>query len=138
MNTGRAFLAGVVAAAVAIVVMLLLRTAGLPLDIPARLAMMFGASGWVPGVMFYLLAGGVIALVYAVVFEWAFNQAGVGPGILLGAWNTIFAGFFWQFGSDPGRFWQHFGAAGMASLFLIHFVYGGVVGGIYKTKPRVA
>ena len=37
MNTGRAFVAGIVAAAVAIVVMLLLRTAGLPLDIPARL-----------------------------------------------------------------------------------------------------
>lgn len=138
MNTGRAFLAGVVAASVAIVVMLVLRAAGLPLDIPARLAVMFGASGWVLGVAFYLVAGGLIALVYAVVFEWAFKQAGVGPGVLIGAWNTILAGFLWQGGTDPGRFWQHFGAAGIASLFLIHFVYGGVVGGIYKTKPRVA
>jgi hypothetical protein len=137
MNTGRAFLAGIVAAAAAIATMLLLRTAGVPLDIPARLAAMLGASGWALGIVFYLVAGGVIALVYAVVFEWAFNQAGVGPGLLLGAWNTIIAGFLWQGGTDPGPFWQHFGAAGMASLFFVHFVYGGVVGGIYKTKHRL-
>jgi hypothetical protein len=137
MYTARAFVAGIVAAAVACVAMLLVRSAGVPLDIPTRLAMMFGASGLVLGVLFYLVAGGLIALIYAVVFEWVLNQAGVGAGLLLGACNTIIAGFLWQGGSDPGRFWQHFGAAGMASLFFVHFVYGGVVGGLYKTKHHV-
>lgn len=137
MNTGRAFIAGIAAAAVASVVILLLRMVGVPLDIHPRLAEMFGASGWVVGLVLYLVIGGAVALLYAVFFEWAFNQAGVGPGLLVGAWNTIIAGFLWAGGSDPGRFWQHFGVAGMASLFLVHFVYGGVVGGLYRTKHRL-
>ncbi len=137
MYTGRAFIAGIVAAAAASVVMLMLRTAGLPLDIQTQLAVMFGASGLVLGLAFYLVVGGAVALVYAVVFEWVLNQAGVGAGLLLGACNTIIAGFLWSRGSDPGRFWQHFGAPGMAALFLVHFVYGGVVGGLYRTKHRL-
>jgi len=115
-------------------VMLLLRTAGLPLDIDTQLAALVGASSWVVGFALYLLIGGAVALIYAVIFEWAFNQAGVGPGLLLGAWHTIVAGFVWASTSDPGRFWVHFGAGGIAALFLVHFVYGGIVGGMYRTK----
>ncbi len=137
MNIGRAFIAGIVAAAAASVVMLVLRAAGLPLDIQTQLAAMFGTSGLMLGLAFYLLVGGAVALVYAVVFEWVLNQAGVGAGLLLGACNTIIAGFLWAQGTDPGRFWQHFGAPGMAALFLVHFVYGGVVGGLYQTKHRL-
>ena len=138
MNVGRAFIAGIVAAAVASVVMLLVRVAGLPLDIQSRLAATFGASGWILGLVCYLLVGGLVALVYAVVFEWVLNQAGVGAGMLIGACNTIIAGFLWSGGADPGRFWQHFGAPGIAALFLIHFIYGGVVGGLYRTKHHLA
>ena len=134
MYAGRAFVAGIVAAAIASGVMLLLRALGVPLDIDARLAALFGASSWIVGFALYLLIGGAIALGYATFFEWALHQAGVGPGVLVGAWHTILAGFAWSYGTDPGKFWVHFGAAGIASLFLVHFVYGGVVGGLYRTK----
>jgi hypothetical protein len=134
VNTGRAFVSGIVAAAIATGVILLLRTTGLSLDIDTRLAAMFGASSWIVGVAIYLLIGGVIALAYAAFFEWALHQPGVGPGILIGAWHTILAGLAWAGTADPGKFWVHFGAAGIASLFLVHFVYGGVVGGLYRTK----
>jgi hypothetical protein len=130
----RAFIDGIVAAAVANGVMVLLRTLGLRLDIDTQLAALFGMSSWVVGLALYLLIGGAFALVYAVIFEWALNQAGVGPGLLLGAWHTIVAGFIWASTTDPGRFWVHFGAGGIAALFLVHFVYGGVVGGMYRTK----
>jgi hypothetical protein len=56
------------------------------------------------------------------------------PGLLLGACNTIFAGFFWSLVSGPGQFWEHFGASGIATLFLVHFVFGAVVGGLYRTR----
>ena len=134
MNTGRAFVSGIVAAAIATGVILLLRTTGLSLDIDTRLAALFGASSWIVGVGIYFLIGGVLALAYAAFFEWALHQAGVGPGILIGAWHTILAGFAWAGTTDPGKFWVHFGAAGIASLFLVHFVYGGVVGGLYRTR----
>jgi hypothetical protein len=86
------------------------------------------------GLTLYVLIGGAVALAYAAFFEWALQQSGVGPGLLLGACNTIIAGFLWATGSDPGKFWVHFGAAGIAALFLVHFVYGAVVGGLYRTK----
>jgi len=130
----RAFIDGIVAAAVANGILVLLRAAGLRLDIDTQLAALFGMSSWVVGLALYLLIGGAFALVYAVIFEWALNQAGVGPGLLLGAWHTIVAGFIWASTTDPGRFWVHFGAAGIAALFLVHFVYGGIVGGMYRTK----
>ena len=134
MNTGRAVAAGIVAAAVVSVIMLVLRPVGVPLDIFPRLAERFGGSSWVMGLTLYVLIGGGVALAYAAFFEFALHQAGVGPGLLLGACNTIIAGFLWARGSDPGKFWVHFGAAGIAALFLVHFVYGAVVGGLYRTK----
>ena len=134
MNTGRAVAAGIVAAAVVSVIVLVLRPVGVPLDIFPRLAERFGGSSWVMGLTLYVLIGGGVALAYAAFFEFALHQAGVGPGLLLGACNTIIAGFLWARGSDPGKFWVHFGAAGIAALFLVHFVYGAVVGGLYRTK----
>jgi hypothetical protein len=134
VNTGRAVAAGIVAAAVVSVIVLVLRPVGVPLDIFPRLAERFGGSSWVMGLTLYVLIGGGVALAYAAFFEFALHQAGVGPGLLLGACNTIIAGFLWARGSDPGKFWVHFGAAGIAALFLVHFVYGAVVGGLYRTK----
>jgi len=57
VNTGRAFVSGIVAAAIATGVILLLRTTGLSLDIDTRLAAMFGASSWIVGFAIYLLIG---------------------------------------------------------------------------------
>jgi len=134
---GRAFVTGIIAAAIASATIALSKTVGLSLDIDARLAAIVGASSWIVGLAIYLAVGGLIALAYAAFFEWVLRQSGVGPGLLLGAWNTIAAGFIWAYGSDPGKFWVHFGAAGVASLFLVHFVYGAVVGGLYRTKHAV-
>ena len=134
MNTRSAFIAGVVAAAIASGVMLLLRLVGLPLDVLTRMGGVIGLSTWVVGLVLYLLVGGIVALIYAAVFEWVLSQGGVGAGLVLGAFNAIIAGFIWSPGSDPGRFWEHFGVAGIAALFLVHFVYGGIVGGMYRAN----
>jgi hypothetical protein len=115
-------------------IMMLVRMGGVPLNIETSLASLFGTRAWAVGFAVYLVFGGIVALAYGAVFEWVLHQAGVGPGLLLGACNTIVAGFIWAVMSGPGRFWQHFGAAGMAALFLVHFAYGAVVGGLYRTK----
>jgi hypothetical protein len=134
VNVGRAFIAGVIGAVVMEVVMLLLRVAGVPLHIEMRLAAALGSQIWLIGLVMHLLIGGVIGIVYAVVFEWILNSSGVGQGVLLGAINTIFAGFVWALFSRPGAFWSTLGPVGIAALFLVHFVYGGVVGGLYKIE----
>lgn len=136
MYAGRAFVVGIVAAAVVSVIMLLLRMAGLPLDIPAQLAAAFGTNAWAVGLALYLLIGGAIAEAYAAIFEWVLNQSGIGRGLLLGAYNAILAGFVWALGTNPGKFWHNLGVAGTAALFLVHLVYGGVVGGLYRSKHR--
>lgn len=118
-------------------IMVALRSAGLPMHVETRIAALFGAGTWVLGLVLYLLIGGIVALAYAAVFEWVLHQAGVGPGMLLGACNTIIAGFIWANVAGPGKFWQHFGAAGMATLFLVHFAYGAAVGGLYRTKHQL-
>jgi hypothetical protein len=134
MYTGRAFIIGIVATAIVSGIILILRMAGLPLDILTRLGALLGMNTWIAGFVVYLLIGGVVALAYAAIFEWVLHQAGVGAGVLLGACNTILAGFIWATGSNPGKFWHYFGVAGTAALFLVHFAYGAVVGGLYRTK----
>ena len=134
MNTSRAFVVGLIGTAIMSLIMLGLRAAGLPLHIEARLAALVGTNAWVAGLAIYLLVGGLVALAYAAVFEWGLHQAGVGPGLLLAACNTIVAGFVWAYVAGPGKFWQHYGAAGMGALILTHFAYGAVVGGLYRTK----
>ena len=134
MNVGRACVVGIVGTATMSLIMLGLRAAGVPLHVEARLAGLAGASAPWLGFAIYALIGGAVALAYAAIFEWVLHQAGVGPGLLLGACNTILAGFVWANVTGPGRFWQHAGVAGMAALFLVHFVYGAVVGGLYRPK----
>ena len=134
MNTARAFFVGVVGTVVMSLIMLGMRAAGLPLHIEARLGTLLGGGSWIAGLAIYLLIGGVLALGYAAVFEWVLHQAGIGPGMLLGAWNTIFAGFIWAGLAGPGQFWDRLGGAGIGTLFLVHLAYGAVVGGLYRTK----
>lgn len=134
MNPARAFGAGVIGALGMSLIMIWLRAIGVPLHIELRLASLFGTTIWAVGFAAYLVIGGILGLIYALVFELVLHQAGVGPGLMLGACTTIFAGFFWSFFSGPGQFWERFGAAGIASLFLVHFVFGAIVGGLYKTE----
>ena len=134
MNPGRAFVAGLVGTLIMSSIMLLLRVIGVPINIEPQLAALIGSSLWIVGFAIYLLIGGLLGIGYAVIFEYVLNNAGVGPGLLLGACNTIFAGFVWSRLNGPGQFWDRLGAEGVAALFLVHMVYGAVVGSLYRTE----
>ncbi|HWK12239.1 MAG TPA: hypothetical protein VNR64_19415 [Vicinamibacterales bacterium] len=138
MNPARAFVAGVIGALAMSLLMIGLRAIGVPLHLEVQLAAMIGVHAWIVGLMLYLLIGGIVGLIYALVFEYVLNEAGVGPGLMVGACNAIFAGFIWSQLAGPGRFWDGLGAPGIASLFLLHFVYGAIVGALYRTEHHLA
>jgi hypothetical protein len=137
MHTGRAFIAGLVGAVVMSVMMLGLRAAGIPLHIEQQLAAVLGTRVWALGFAAHLLIGGAVGVVYGMVFEKILHQAGVGPGLLLGAQNTILAGFVWAILGGPGRFWSEVGPQGVIALFLVHMGFGAVVGSLYRVDEPV-
>jgi hypothetical protein len=134
MHRGRAFVAGVVGAGVMTVLFVGFTAMGIPLPIDTQLAALLGTRIWAVGLAAHLLVGGVLGLLYALVFEHVVHQSGLGVGMMLGAYNTIFAGFFWAALGGPGAFWDRDGAAGIMALFVTHIVFGGVVGLIYRSE----
>ena len=138
MNAARAFAAGVAGALAMSLVMIWLRASGVPIHLELRLAAMFGTHAWLVGLIAFLVFGGITGLVYALVFEYILNEAGVGAGLLVGACNAIFAGFIWSLVPGPGRFWEGFGVPGIASLFLLHLLFGAIVGALYRTRHHLA
>jgi len=134
VNLERGFVAGVIGALAMSFVMIWLRAIGVPLHIESQLATVVGMRMWAFGFVTFLVIGGVIGLAYALVFEFVLNEAGVGPGLLVGACHTIFAGFVWAGLGGPGSFWHLLGVSGIGSLFLLHMMFGAIVGGLYRTQ----
>lgn len=134
MHQGRAFVAGVVGAAVMTLLFVWFNAVGISLPIDTRLAALLGTRLWGVGVAVHLLIGGVLGLVYAFVFEHVVHQSGLGVGMMTGAYNTIFAGFVWAILGGPGPFWDRAGVPGIFALFLSHVVYGAVVGVLYRSE----
>jgi hypothetical protein len=114
-----------------------LRGAGIPVHIESQLAAWLGTNVWAIGLAAHLLIGGALGIVYGMVFELVLHESGVGPGVLLGACNTIFAGFAWALIGDPGRFWSGAGPKGVIALFLAHMTFGAVVGAVFKAERRL-
>ena len=137
MHYGRAFTAGVIGALAMSLVMVFLRAAGIPLHIEAQLAAVLGSRAWMVGLAAHLLIGGAIGVGYGMMFERILPESGVGLGVLLGAINTIFAGFAWAIIGGPGRFWSDLGPQGVIALFIAHITYGAVVGAAFKAEQRM-
>jgi hypothetical protein len=133
MHTGRAFVAGIAGALVMALITIGFSSAGLPLHVDARLASLLGSDVSAIGFVVRLVVGGALGLVYASIFEYVMHQSGIGVGMLLGACNTIIAGFVWAALGGPGAFWDLAGPYGVMVLFVSHLVYGGVVGGVYHS-----
>ena len=134
MHAGRAFIAGIVAAVVMTVLMIWFRTIGIPLQIESQLASVLGTRVWAVGFAAHVLIGGALGIAYAFVFEHVLHQSGTGAGLLLGAYNTIFAGFVWAAIGGPGWFWGGAGPQGILALFVSHLAFGAVVGRLYRSE----
>ena len=137
MHPGRAFIAGIVGALAMSLVMAGVRAAGSPLHIESQLAAVLGTNLWIVGLAAHLLIGGALGIVYGMAFELVLHQSGVGPGVVLGAYNTIIAGFVWAALGGPGHFWSAVGPQGVIALFLAHMTFGAVVGAAFKAEERL-
>jgi hypothetical protein len=137
MHPGRAFLAGVVGALAMSLVMAGVRAAGIPLHIESQLAAVLGTNQWFAGLAAHLLIGGVLGIVYGMAFELVLHTSGVGPGVILGAYNTIIAGFVWAALGGPGHFWSAVGPQGIIALLVAHMTFGAVVGAAFKAEERL-
>jgi hypothetical protein len=137
MHPGRAFVAGIVGALAMSLVMVGVRAAGIPLHIESQLAAVLGTNVWMVGFAAHLSIGGALGIAYGMAFELVLHQSGVGPGLILGAYNTIFAGFVWAALGGPGHFWSAVGPQGIIALFLAHMTFGAVVGAAFKAEETL-
>ncbi|NUQ20920.1 MAG: hypothetical protein HOQ09_08155 [Gemmatimonadaceae bacterium] len=148
MNAGRAFVAGMIGGAAMSAMMWMGRTLmGMDVNLSMMLGTMFvqppGAVAWIVGFMMHLIISGLIALLYAWGFEHVTHRAGwlVGVGFLL--IHSIGTGLFMGMVPAmhpmirsgqmpaPGFFMANKGAMYVVMLFVLHAVYGAIVGAMY-------
>lgn len=148
MKLGTAFVAGVVGGAAMSLLMWMARTM---MDMPANLEMMLGTmlgmmpgpTAWLIGLVMHLLISGLIALIYAWGFERVTHRAGWLVGAGFGVLHAIIAGLVMgmmpamhplmpEQMPPPGAYMSNLGAMGVIAEFMLHIVYGAIVGAIYR------
>lgn len=148
MNGSKAFAAGVIGAAVMTILMGLARAAGVPVNLEMMLGSMLtggiGIATWVLGFAMHLVAGGIIAILYAMVFH-AIGRASGGIGLTIAAVHTVISGIGLIFipamhpmipglMSAPGAFMANLGIVGIFAFAALHLIYGALVGGMYASS----
>ncbi|MDP9310480.1 MAG: hypothetical protein M3R24_06265 [Chloroflexota bacterium] len=147
MNYGRAFFAGVVGGAAMTAVITLVRVMGI-MDV--NLSMMEGSmitaavglGTWLLGFVMHLMISGLIALAYAAGFEHVTHRAGWHIGVGFSLIHSLIAGL--MFGTmptihplvpdqmpAPGMFMSNKGLMGVLAFFMLHALYGAIVGAMY-------
>ncbi len=146
MRVGLAFLAGVIGGAVMLALVAIARAAGIT---DLNLGILWGsmitndatAGTWVLGAVIHLVVSGLIAFIYAAVFE-AIRGSNWFTGLIGGAIHAVIGGLALtalpaihpaipDLLRAPGAFAINYGAAA-ATLFVAgHLIYGIIVGGLY-------
>ncbi len=146
MRAGLAFWAGVIGAAVMVLGMWIARA----LDLTGfNFGYFWGSlftgtttvASWILGFIITLILGGLIALIYAAVFE-AIGRSSWGWGVLGGVVHLIIGGLVigWislvhpaipQAIADPGYYTGNFGWPSVFAFSILHLVFGAIVGGMY-------
>lgn len=151
MKAGTAFWAGVVGGVVMVVLMWMARTfMGMQIDLSMMLGTMLlpiGTGAWIVGFMMHLIISGLIALIYAWGFEHVTHRAGVLVGMGFSIIHSVGTGIFMglvpaihprmpEMIPIPGFFLSSLGMMGIVGLFILHFVYGGIVGAMYGSVEQ--
>ena len=151
MKAGRAFLWGVIAAALMTLVLAILRLLGIPANLAMMLGTMVGlapgAVAWTVGFIVHLAAGGVFGLLYAALFEGVLRAAGAGRGALIGLVHGVLSGLFLglipalhpqvpEILPAPGVFLLGLGWVAAVVFVLLHVIFGAIVGAAYGPTRR--
>lgn len=151
MNIGRAFLAGVVGGAVMTAIMALVRAMGMNANPEMMLGTMMGGppdtTRWIMGLIIHLVLSGLIALVYAIGFEFVTHRAGWLVGLGFAIIHLIIGGIVMgMMGAmhpmvpeqmmAPGPFMSGMGMMGVGLFTVEHLIYGAIVGAMYKVTAE--
>jgi hypothetical protein len=94
------------------------------------------------GLIIHLVAGGIFALIYTAGFEYLTHRADWLVGLGFGVIHTLFSGLLLammpamhplvpEMLPAPGAFMANLGMMGVAAFFMLHLIYGAIVGTIY-------
>ncbi len=147
MNLGRAFLAGVVGGIVMSMGLAMGRAMGMPANIEMMLGTMLlqpGTAAFMVGMVMHLMISGLIALIYAWGFETITHRSSALIGAGFGFMHAIIAGMVMgmmpmmhplmpEMMPAPGAFMSNLGMMGVLAEFILHILYGAVVGAIYTS-----
>jgi hypothetical protein len=146
MKYGKAFGAGIVGAMVMTIIMPMARAMGMPANLEMMLGTMMGGAprlaSWIMGFIIHLVAGGIFALIYAVGFEYLTHRADWLVGLGFGVIHTLFSGVLLatipamhplvpEQMPAPGAFVSNLGMMGVLAFFMLHLIYGAIVGAMY-------
>jgi len=146
MRPGKAILFGVIGAAAISLISALLRAIGVPLSIEIYLGTLTGlapsAFTFGLGLVLHLALGGVFGLVYGALFERVWAHGGATTGMLLSILHAGLIGMLLGLTPhvhpavpsmlpDPGPYFSHLGSFGVISFFVMHLVYGAIMGAGY-------
>ncbi|MCA1562681.1 MAG: hypothetical protein LC804_21255 [Acidobacteria bacterium] len=145
MNLGRAFLAGVIGGIVMSMGLAMGRAMGMPANLEMMLGTMLlqpGTAAFMVGMVMHLMISGLIALIYAWGFETLTHRSGALIGAGFGVIHAIIGGMVMgmmpmmhplipEMMPAPGAFMSNLGMMGVMAEFVLHILYGAVVGAIY-------
>lgn len=147
MKPGKGFVAGMIGGAAMSLVMWMGRMMGMDMNLSMMLGTMFvappGATAWIVGFLMHLMISGLIALLYAWGFEHVTHRAGWLMGVAFSLIHSIGAGLFMGIVPAmhplirsgqmpaPGFFLANKGAMYVVMLFVMHAIYGAIVGALY-------
>lgn len=146
MRPGKAILFGVIGAAAISLFSAILRALGLPMSIEIYLGTITGlapaGAAFGLGLALHLVLGGLFGLLYSALFERVWSHGGAFTGMLLSTLHAGLIGMLLGLADhvhplvpsrlvDPGPYFSHLGVAGVVSFFLMHLVYGAIVGAGY-------
>ncbi len=152
-NWGSAFIAGVCGALIMVPLLWLTQPIeqtrmDICLFLGSLLTGQTGNASWMIGLGMHLLIGGIVGLVYGMVFEW-WGDSDWLPGLIVSIPHSLVAGLaLWFVGSihplmpemfpEPGFLGLSFSWRIALHLFMLNAVYGAVVGGIYRVRAEHA
>ena len=146
MRLARGMTFGFIGAAGISVASALLRAMGIPIDLELVLGTLAGAEPSVTtfmlGLALHLGFGTLFGMLYAWLFERVWHHGGAGTGMLLGVIHAALIGIVIglmprfhplipELVPDPGPYFANGGAITVIAFFVLHVLYGAVVGAGY-------
>lgn len=146
MKVERALGSGIAGTAIVSLLVAMARAQGMDMSFELMLGTFAGLEpgelALTLGLALQLLAGSVLSLGYAWFFERVLHHGGIAAGLVLAVPHAVAAGLLLGLAPalhpliperlpEPGLFWANLGAAGVIAVFVLHLVFGAIVGAGY-------